>query len=533
VSKSWASSYRAIEFLVGQEKLAQNDGLLGDMLLTTQLVTEAIGIVDPTGASDAVNAVVCLAQGDKAGAAMAVASIAVPIGADKLIKHAQKVPTGLVAKAKNHVVDFAESAAQSLRKTADRADDVVAQARHAKKVGEETATSMAARCGNTGNCFVAGTWVLVAHAPAELPRLADTVGATTSGGECTSTTDTVVLAPLLAAGAMGLWLADRPARRRPRRFVRNRKSLRQRLPGREEFQEPGDDHIAPRSPDRRDRPLRRNVSAARRTETALATVAALPGAAVLCESVVPTRSALSRGWNRIWNLPESSRVSASVAVTAWPKSSATRDAGRGARRTGFGAGLRRGMAVVLAVAALACWLGKSPVSPGAPSTAGRVAAGPAQAGHSPAMRPLGSEVVTGPSGAAYYARAIETIRTGQRVLARNPELAGGELRDAPVDPATWVNIRLRMPKPTGEFLEITLLRPVEWLAEHLAQATAVDGEYPRAVVEARETGAAARLRGITSVIPREDSREPYLGAIEPVTAHTPKNPQIFPPRQEL
>jgi hypothetical protein len=472
VSKSWASSYRAIEFLVGQEKLAQNDGLLGDMLLTTQLVTEAIGIVDPTGASDAVNAVVCLAQGDKAGAAMAVASIAVPIGADKLIKHAQKVPTGLVAKAKNHVVDFAESAAQSLRKTADRADDVVAQARHAKKVGEETATSMAARCGNTGNCFVAGTWVLVAHAPAELPRLADTVGATTSGGECTSTTDTVVLAPLLAAGAMGLWLADRPARRRPRRFVRNRKSLRQRLPGREEFQEPGDDHIAPRSPDRRDRPLRRNVSAARRTETALATVAALPGAAVLCESVVPTRSALSRG-------------------------------------------------------------GKSPVSPGAPSTAGRVAAGPAQAGHSPAMRPLGSEVVTGPSGAAYYARAIETIRTGQRVLARNPELAGGELRDAPVDPATWVNIRLRMPKPTGEFLEITLLRPVEWLAEHLAQATAVDGEYPRAVVEARETGAAARLRGITSVIPREDSREPYLGVIEPVTAHTPKNPQIFPPRQEL
>ncbi|MFN6103831.1 MAG: hypothetical protein ACK5EA_05170, partial [Planctomycetaceae bacterium] len=206
-------SYRAIEFLVGQEQLAQIDGLLGDILLTTQLVTEAIGIVDPTGASDAVNAVVCLAQGDKAGAAMAVASIAVPIGADKLIKHAQKVPTGLVAKAKNHVVDFAQSAAQSLRKTADRADDVVAQARHAKKVGEETAASMAARCGNPGNCFVAGTWVLVAHAPPELPRLADTVGATTSGGEWTSTTDTVVLAPLLAAGAMGLWLTDRPARR--------------------------------------------------------------------------------------------------------------------------------------------------------------------------------------------------------------------------------------------------------------------------------------------------------------------------------
>ncbi len=108
-----------------------------------------------------------------------------------------------------------------------------------------------------------------------------------------------------------------------------------------------------------------------------------------------------------------------------------------------------------------------------------------------------------------------------------------ERPDAPVNAATWFNIRLRMPKPTGDFREITLLRPVEWLAEHLAQATALDAEYPRALAEARETGSAARFRGITSVIPRDDSREPYLGVIEPVTAHTPKNPRIFPPRQEL
>ena len=125
-------------------------------------------------AIDGVNAVVCLAQGDKAGAAMAVVSIAVPIEADKLIKHAHKVPTGLVAQAKNHVVDLAESSAHTFRKTADRADDVVAQAKHANQLGEETATSMAGRCGGPGNCFVAGTWVLVAHAPPELPRLADT-----------------------------------------------------------------------------------------------------------------------------------------------------------------------------------------------------------------------------------------------------------------------------------------------------------------------------------------------------------------------
>jgi hypothetical protein len=142
--------------------------------------------------------------------------------------------------------------------------------------------------------------------------------------------------------------------------------------------------------------------------------------------------------------------------------------------------------------------------------------------------------VTGPSGAAYYARTMETIQTGQRVLARNPELAGGELPDAAVDPATWVNIRLRMPKPTGEFVEITLLRPVEWLAEHLAQTTALDGEYPRALAEARETGSAARLRRITSVIPAEDSGGPSPGGIAPVTAHsTPKNPWIFLTLHEL
>jgi len=232
-------------------------------------------------------------------------------------------------------------------------------------------------------------------------------------------------------------------------------------------------------------------------------------------------------------------LSASLAVTVWPRSSPLRETARGARRTGFGAGLRRGVAVVLAVAALACWLGRSPVSPGAPSTvapptAARFAAGPAQAGHSPAMRPLGSEAVTGPSGEAYYARAIETIRTGQRVLTRNPELAGGELPEAPVDPATWVNVRLRMAKPTGDFLEITLLRPVEWLAEHLAQTKALDGRYPQALVEARETDSARVVTEVTSVIPTLDLPDLSQGIIEPITGDSSTAaPWIFLTLHEL
>ena len=157
-------------------------------------------------------------------------------------------------------------------------------------------------------------------------------------------------------------------------------------------------------------------------------------------------------------------MSASLAVTAWPRNSPLWETARPALQTGFGAGLRRGVAVVLAVAALACWFGKCGTSPFAPSGDAVSAALAVVAEQLAATKPAGSQPVTGPSGEAYYARAIETIQTGQRVLARNPELAGGELPDAPVDPATWVNIRLRMPKPTGDFLEITLLRPVEWLA---------------------------------------------------------------------
>ena len=150
------------------------------------------------------------------------------------------------------------------------------------------------------------------------------------------------------------------------------------------------------------------------------------------------------------------------------------------------------------------------------------------------MRPLGSEAVTGPSGEAYYARAIETIRTGQRVLTRNPELAGGELPEAPVDPATWVNVRLRMPKPTGDFLEITLLRPVEWLAEHLAQATAVDGAYQQALVEARGTDSAQVVTEVTSVIPTLDLPDLSQGIIEPITGDSSTAaPWIFLTLHEL
>ncbi|HBH51721.1 MAG TPA: hypothetical protein DDY91_07505, partial [Planctomycetaceae bacterium] len=151
-------------------------------------------------------------------------------------------------------------------------DDVLAHSKIAKAAGEATAEKMAARsCGNPGNCFVAGTLVLVARGPAEVRVLAD-VGASLSPGD--SSADGAWMTPLLAAGALGLWMSDRPARRRQRRFVRGRKSIGRRPHAREAFLEPEDDHVSPRSPQRRSHRLRRDVSATRRTKAAVATVAA-------------------------------------------------------------------------------------------------------------------------------------------------------------------------------------------------------------------------------------------------------------------
>ncbi|MFN7805744.1 MAG: hypothetical protein ACK5TO_17130, partial [Planctomycetaceae bacterium] len=142
--------------------------------------------------------------------------------------------------------------------------------------------------------------------------------------------------------------------------------------------------------------------------------------------------------------------------------------------------------------------------------------------------------MTGPSGAAYYARAIETVRTGQRVLARNPELAGVELPDTAVDPATWVNIRLRMPKPTGDFLEIALRRPVEWVAELLAPTRGLAGVYPRALGGGGGPASPSGSTTVSSVMPTDDPPEPAPGMIEPITADSsPACPWIFLTLHEL
>ncbi|MFN7803178.1 MAG: polymorphic toxin-type HINT domain-containing protein, partial [Planctomycetaceae bacterium] len=62
---------------------------------------------------------------------------------------------------------------------------------------------------------------------------------------------------------------------------------------------------------------------------------------------------------------------------------------------------------------------------------------------------------------------IGEIRTGERVLAANPQMNHAVVTASEIDPGTWRNIRLRMRKPHGGTLDIVLLRPLAWLAEQV------------------------------------------------------------------
>ena len=77
-------------------------------------------------------------------------------------------------------------------------------------------------------------------------------------------------------------------------------------------------------------------------------------------------------------------------------------------------------------------------------------------------------VAEGPAPRGGGTRPIESLRVGERVLARNPEIAGDE-RAGWVEPdwRRWVKLSAVMPKPDGSELHIELLRSPEWLRSQL------------------------------------------------------------------
>ncbi|MDB5390736.1 MAG: hypothetical protein JWM11_6382, partial [Planctomycetaceae bacterium] len=74
------------------------------------------------------------------------------------------------------------------------------------------------------------------------------------------------------------------------------------------------------------------------------------------------------------------------------------------------------------------------------------------------------------SGPRLKYREIQDIRTGMRVVAENPELVGKNIPQSDIQLETWRNVSLRMDKPDGGELLVTLLRSVDWLREQQAEA---------------------------------------------------------------
>ncbi len=84
-----------------------------------------------------------------------------------------------------------------------------------------------------------------------------------------------------------------------------------------------------------------------------------------------------------------------------------------------------------------------------------------------AAGPLDARFATQPS--AIRTQAIENIRVGQRVLAKNPEVSSVERRTRGPEPSfeRWLHLTLETPKPDGSNLTINMLRSEEWLRNQI------------------------------------------------------------------
>ena len=66
-------------------------------------------------------------------------------------------------------------------------------------------------------------------------------------------------------------------------------------------------------------------------------------------------------------------------------------------------------------------------------------------------------------------RPIETIRVGDRVIARNPQVSDAERAAFSVEPdfSQWLWLKLEMPKADGGVLRVEMLRPETWLLDQI------------------------------------------------------------------
>jgi hypothetical protein len=92
----------------------------------------------------------------------------------------------------------------------------------------------------------------------------------------------------------------------------------------------------------------------------------------------------------------------------------------------------------------------------------------------------------GPTQPRYSSKPIRDIQPiADRVLADNPETPGQAPSDfGEFDRESWRIVRLEVPKPDGEWMRVTLARPLTWLE------TAVRDDHGRLWLEFKELGIA-------------------------------------------
>jgi hypothetical protein len=73
-----------------------------------------------------------------------------------------------------------------------------------------------------------------------------------------------------------------------------------------------------------------------------------------------------------------------------------------------------------------------------------------------------------------YAK-IQDVKVGERTVGKNPELTADDRKTFFPDPepSTWRKLTLEMFKSDGKRLDITLLRPLSWIAESRAEINAI------------------------------------------------------------
>ena len=113
--------------------------------------------------------------------------------------------------------------------------------------------------------------------------------------------------------------------------------------------------------------------------------------------------------------------------------------------------LRKFLAISLVAICVFCFL------KGLPSSVTRDAANGVMPG---AVASIRSERPVLPAAASLKTRAIQDIKVGHRVLAKNPEISNLEHRTRRAEPdfGRWLYLSLELPKSDGSTLHVEMLR---------------------------------------------------------------------------